>query len=171
MKKDLVAQMAIAYYAQFPHLMREDILHTQEVVSCTRLIAGGAGGSGGEVEMQECAAWLHDIGCPQAKEIHGNSAPPHQMCEGRKVTQELLEPLDYFTAEQKTWLAEVVGTHHQHPKAVELGYLPLFEADLLVNILSGYYPREKAPHLSQTMLRTDTGKRLAQSLLGDTLLA
>ena len=38
---DIIARVVIDYYTKFPELMRSDILHTQEVVSYTRVICVG----------------------------------------------------------------------------------------------------------------------------------
>lgn len=166
MIKDNIAKFVIEYYSNFPHLMREDILHTQEVVSYTRLIAIGEGQTEEQVDLLECAAWLHDIGCPRSKEIFGNSLPINQQNVGREVTTELLKSFDELSQAQKDWLADVVGRHHQHKYAIELEFAPLFEADLIVNILSGYYKPEQAEHLFSTLMTTNTGRELFKKVVG-----
>ena len=165
--KDQIADKVIQYYAQFPELKREDVLHTQEVVSYTRLIAVGEGYSDSKVALLEMAAWLHDIGCPRSKELYGNSLPVNQQNVGREVTEELLQPFDKLSKEEKAWLANVVGTHHQLPKATEYDFIPLFEADLIVNCLSGYFSKEKAPHLYDTMMQTNTGRKLFRLMVAE----
>ena len=162
--KDAIALMIVKYYAQFPELKRDDVLHTQEVVSYTRMIAVGEGLNEREVALLEMAAWLHDIGCPRSKELFGNSLPVNQQNVGREVTTELLADID-LPHTDKAWLEEVVGTHHQYPKAVANNFLPLFEADLIVNILSGYHPKEKAQHLYDTMMTTATGREIFRCMI------
>lgn len=157
---DNIAEMVVRYYAQFPELKRDDVLHTQEVVSYTRMIAVGEEMTDKKVALLEIAAWLHDIGCPRSKELYGNSLPVNQQNVGREVTLELLEPINELTHNEKQWLADVVGTHHQYPKAVELDFLPLFEADMIVNCLSEYHSKEKHQHLLNTMIKTATGREL-----------
>ncbi|MFI3291928.1 MAG: HD domain-containing protein [Rikenellaceae bacterium] len=164
--KDLVANIAIEYYSRFPELMRDDILHTQEVVCYTRLIAVGENIPTTEVDLLEAAAWMHDIGCPRSKEIYGNSLPENQQRVGKVVADELLADLEVLNKEEKQWIADVVASHHQFSKVEELGFAPLFEADLIVNILSGYHPLNKAQHLYESMMRTQTGKRLFRTLIG-----
>ena len=58
------------------------------------------------------------------------------------------------------WLVKVVGTHHQLPMAKEYGFEALFEADLIVNLMEGYYPKEKAALYEKNMVRTASGKAL-----------
>ncbi len=163
--KDLVANIVIKYYSRYPESMRGDILHTQEVASYTRLIALGENVPTIEIDLLEAAAWLHDIGCPRSKEIYGNSLPENQQSVGRTVTADLLASVEVLNSAEKQWLADVVGTHHTFSRVSELGFGPLFEADLIVNILSGYHPREKAQHLFDTMMVSETGKSLFKLLI------
>lgn len=149
--------------------MREDILHTQEVVSYTRMVAIGEGLSQKEVDMQEIAAWLHDIGCPRSKEIYGNSLPQNQQRVGKDVARELLEDITYLTEDEKEWIMNVVGTHHQFAESQRLSFTPLFEADLIVNILSGYYKKEQAENLYKTLITSKTGKCLFSTVVGGVL--
>ncbi|MFR9661923.1 MAG: HD domain-containing protein, partial [Rikenellaceae bacterium] len=130
-------------------------MHTQEVASYARLIAAGEGMAEDEIALHEIAAWLHDIGCPRSKEIYGNSLPQNQQSVGREVAAGLLANVDSLSHEQKFWLVDVVGSHHQFKSAQELHFEPLFEADLIVNILSGYYPKESAEKMFQSMMKTD----------------
>ncbi len=148
----------------FPHLMRDDILHTQEVVSYTRLIASGENLSERQVDLLEIAAWLHDIGCPKSKEIYGNSLPTNQQNVGRDVVSEFLESFTELSQEEKTWLVDVVGTHHRVDSAQSLAFMPLFEADLIANILSGYFPRENAEQLYTRNVKTKSGKALFKTI-------
>ncbi|MFI3321425.1 MAG: hypothetical protein R3Y50_02740 [Rikenellaceae bacterium] len=162
--KDTIAQMVITYYAKYPS-MREDILHTQEVVSYTRLIATGEGLDSKSVDMLEMAAWLHDIGCPEAKEIYGNSLPVSQQIVGRIETDKLLSNISTLTPEQKSWLSNVVGTHHQHRSANEFKFMPLFEADIIANFLSGYYEMTQAQHYYNRLIGSNSGKMLFRTLV------
>ena len=115
--------------------------------------------------MLGAATWLHDIGCPMSKEIYGNSLPKNQMKVGYEVTKELLANVDYLDDTHKEWLAKVVGTHHNLNSAIELKYQPLYEADLIVNILSGYYSKDKAPNIFNTAVKTESGKKILEKLI------
>ncbi len=161
---DVIATKVVEYYSDYD-LMHEDLLHTQEVVTYTRMIAVSEGIDEGRVTMLESAAWLHDIGCPQSKQLYGNSLPENQQKVGRDVTRELLSGIDGISQDDKKWLEDVVGSHHQFKYAETLAFQPLFEADLIVNILSGYYSREQAPHLYRTLMRSESGKRLFNTLI------
>ncbi len=162
--QDQIAEIVIDYYAQFPDSMREDILHTQEVVAYTHMIALGEGLSEERLVLMECAAWMHDIGCPRSKDIYGNSLPVNQQSVGGEVCEELLHDFVPLSSFAKRWIIDVVKSHHQAQSATKLAFEPLFEADLIANLLSGYHEREKAQMLFDTLVTTDSGKRLFRGL-------
>ena len=163
---DKAAKMMVDYYAEYSSSMREDILHTQEVVAYTRMIAVGENMSQRAVEMQCVAACFHDIGCPLSRERYGNSLPVNQQKVGAEVASRLLETMDCLTDDEKSWVTKVVGTHHQYRYAKELHFEPLFEADLIANLLSGYFAKEKAEHLFSKMMTTNAGKSLFLTIIG-----
>ncbi|WP_300724804.1 HD domain-containing protein [uncultured Bacteroides sp.] len=161
--KDRLARKVTDYYIE-NEPAAEQIVHTQSVAAYTRLIATGEGWDTHQIELVEIAAWLHDIGCPNSRRIYGNSLPIHQQCEGKKMVEEWLKDENALTEEEKRWLADAVGGHHQFRSAVQLRFEPLFEADLIVNLVEGYYPMNKARHLFDTMMTTATGKDLFSRL-------
>jgi uncharacterized protein len=160
--KDDVMRRVIEYYAE------EDVLqiaHTQCVANYTYIIARGEGRTERDVVLLEIAAWMHDIGCPSARQKYGNSLPVNQQTEGRSITQEWFEGTDVLTADEREWLADVVGTHHECAEARRLGAEPLYEADVIVNVLEGYYKMEQAGHLYDTVIRSKTGRDMYGCLI------
>ncbi|MFI3303699.1 MAG: HD domain-containing protein [Rikenellaceae bacterium] len=156
---DRLSRCVVEYYAAYSVDIHDDIQHTQEVVCYTEMIASGEGFEAVDREMQIAAAWLHDIGCPRSKELYGNSLPQNQQSVGREVTKELLHSKgDLFGESEIEWLSEVVGRHHQAGDVESYNFRPLFEADLIVNLLSSYHPRENAPMLYEKLMRTQTGR-------------
>jgi hypothetical protein len=140
-------------------------MHTQSVAHLTKLIATGEGMAANAVELQEIAAWLHDIGCPPSRLKYGDSKPPHQEQEGKLLVHEWLDENSDFTPQEVEWLADAVGGHHRLTQARRLHFRPLFEADLMVNLFEGYYP----PRLAQKFIdsgavSTQTGIKLFQEL-------
>lgn len=162
--KDEIARKVIDFYAANPPVW-EQIIHTQAVASYARLIAAGEGMDEKQVNLHEIAAWLHDIGCPAARKLYGNSQPVHQQTEGEKLAVEWLAPIKELPESEKQWLAKVVGTHHEQHAAHSLHFEPLFEADLIVNLIEGYYAMEKAPSLYEKMVTTATGKALFEEII------
>lgn len=159
--KDKIARRVIDFYTQNPPV-EEQIVHTQAVANYARLIASGEGMDEQAVDLHEVSAWLHDIGCPAARLKHGNSNPPYQMEEGRRIVKEWLKDDPNLANEEKLWLAETVGSHHIFKKAKELHFEPLFEADLIVNLWEGYYNKEHASEYEK-MVTTKTGLTLFRS--------
>jgi hypothetical protein len=153
---DRIAANVITYYAKNDV---QQIAHTQCVVSYTHLIASADNRQQHNNELLECAAWLHDIGCPSAKKKYGNSKPEHQMSEGRIIAPQILAKENALNDQEKKWITDVVGTHHQLRSALELHFEPLFEADLIVNLLEGYYPMTQAETFLK-MVHTPMGRKL-----------
>ena len=146
------------------------VIHTQSVVSYTGLIAVGEKLDQHVVNLLEISAWMHDIGCPSSYALYGNSLPVNQQTEGRIITESWLNDTTELTQAEKKWLVDVVGSHHEFDSAKQLCFEPLFEADLIVNLIEGYYPMEKAGHLYRTLIRTESGKKLFKTVLKDPVI-
>lgn len=154
-----IAEKVVGYYAVNPPTAGQ-IMHTQSVAHFTRLISDGD-------EMQELAAWLHDIGCPPARAKYGNSNPPHQEAEGKLLVHEWLDGDNLFSPKEVEWLADAVGGHHRLTEARRLHFEPLFEADLIVNLFEGYYPMESAKRFIESgAVSTAKGLQLFKTLFG-----
>lgn len=158
---DDIALRAIRYYVATD---ASQIAHTQCVASYTRLIAAGEALPPRRIELLECAAWLHDIGCPESRRKYGNTLPVHQMAEGERIVRLWLADERRLTETEKAWIAETVGGHHRVDKARELHFEPLFEADLLVNLNEGYYDRGQAAALIGKLATTASGTALLNTL-------
>ncbi|MDH6358371.1 HD domain-containing protein [Parabacteroides sp. PF5-9] len=161
--KDRLALEVVGYYAR-QEFADKHIIHTQAVANYTRLIAVGEGMDENQSALQEIAAWFHDIGCPESYKKFGNTLPVNQQREGYILTQEWLKDEADLSSKEKEWLADVVATHHQFKSANELGFLPLFEADLIVNLLDGYYSEGQEQHLYDKLMQTKTGKELFEKI-------
>ncbi|MCD7851082.1 MAG: HD domain-containing protein [Parabacteroides sp.] len=140
--KDKLALRVIEYYTQQEQAEKQ-IIHTQAVANYTRLIAVGEKLGEQTVDLMEMAAWMHDIGCPSASLKYGSTLPEYQQKEGRIIAVDWMKNIHCLTPDEKQWLVDVVGSHHQFRAVRELRFEPLFEADLIVNLLEGYYPKEK----------------------------
>ncbi len=157
--KDQIATRVIEYYAATPPV-EEQIMHTQAVANYTRMISVMAGMDSHTTDLMEIAAWLHDIGCPNARNHYGDSLPAHQQTEGEKLVREWLKDETQLTDDEKEWLALAVGHHHQHTSAVELHFEPLYDADLIVNLWEGYYDKEQAEEKFRKLVCTKSALRL-----------
>jgi HD superfamily phosphodiesterase len=102
----------------------------------------------------EMSALLHDIGCPNA---------PNQEKEGKPLAEQMLSGYPMPEAD-KALIAEVVGAHHHLNTLKTLGFEILAEADLIVNLLEGYYKKEQAQHLYDHFVTTESGKELYRNM-------
>ena len=142
------------------------IAHTQAVIDYTERIAELEGLAARRIFLLKTAALLHDIGCPAARAAYGKSLPPYQEAEGERIVRELLPKYPEFTAAEADYLARVVGSHHRIGPAKELRFEPLFEADLIVNLLEGYFERAKAGFYREKMVTTAAGRKVFDLVLG-----
>jgi len=142
------------------------IAHTQAVTDYTGRIAELEELEPRRVCLLKTAALLHDVGCPAARALTGRSLPPDQEREGAKIARELLAKHGGFSAEEADWIASAVGAHHRIGMARELHFEPLFEADLIVNLLEGYYDRAQAEFYRDKMVRTAAGRRIFDLVFG-----
>lgn len=149
------------------YFLKEDktqIPHTQCVASYTHFITTGENMPEHEAELMEIAAWMHDIGCPSSKKKYGNTLPAHQEEEGRIVAEKLLKDIDGLNGEEKAWIANVVGNHHKRAEVDRLKFAPLFDADCIVNMVEGYYPKDKAETYLEKAMSTKFGKEIFKKL-------
>lgn len=78
------------------------------------------------------AAYLHDIGIPEAEKKHGSTAAEFQEAEGPAVARSILEKLG---AKEKliNEVCDIVGRHH-HPRSTDsINFKAVYDADLLEN--------------------------------------
>ncbi|WP_288591646.1 HD domain-containing protein [uncultured Victivallis sp.] len=136
------------------------IAHTQCVHDYTRLLAAKSGVEPHRAMLLEIAAILHDIGCPAAREKYGDSRPPRQEEEGKRICRDWLPEYPELSCADIDYVAEVVGRHHRFSEAKRLEFIPLFEADLIVNLFEGYYPLDRAAELKEKLVTSVAGREL-----------
>jgi len=95
------------------------------------------------------------------------------MEEGIPVATQILEEFsdNEFSREEKQWIVDVVGKHHRFADAQRLNFLPLFEADLIVNFFEGYFSINRAPQYYERLMTTTTGRDLFQKFFLTTTLS
>lgn len=142
----------------------EQIRHTLDVADYTVRLAKAMGCDEHLVDLLHIAALLHDIGCPKARLLHGKSLPPYQEQYGKEIATEWLKDYDELTAEEKGWLADVVGFHHHPRQATEMNFRPLFEGDTIVNMYEGYYKPGQEQHVFDTLMVTEQGRMLFKDM-------
>ena len=79
------------------------------------------------------AAYLHDIGIPEAERKHGSSAPEYQEKEGPPIARSILNKLK-ANEDLVDEVCDIVG-HPHHPGPDEsLNFKVVFDADLIANL-------------------------------------
>lgn len=114
------------------------------------------------------AAYLHDIGIPEAEKKYRSTAARYQHMEGPPIAKAILEKLD---ADQKLIdeVCDIVG-HHHNPRPNETNNFKIvYDADLLVNLEQrknkyGATNKFLEKHIEKRFL-TRAGRDLAQSVL------
>lgn len=146
----------LEYYARTD---MSQIDHTLKVTYLTRRIAEKEGYSKQAADILETSALLHDIGCPNSKLKYGNTLPANQEKEGMIVAKEILSDEKYsdIDSEIKERIIKIVGGHHQKNKAIELKFMPLFEADAIINMTEGYF---KNVDIARRLLKSHTSLQI-----------
>lgn len=161
--KGLVTQLHKEVIEYFAATDMSQIGHTEAVHNFAQLIASLERCDEHKQAMIEMSALLHDIGCPNAKIKYGNTNAPNQEKEGKPKAEEILAKYS-MPEEDKTLLAEVVGKHHHLKEVQALGFAILAEADLIVNLLEGYYNLGQAAHLFDSFMVTKSGRDLYRNM-------
>lgn len=158
--KDKILKDILSYYAKRDI---SQISHTLKVAYFTRFIAEEENYSKIDTEILEICALLHDIGCPNSKQKYGNTRPCNQEKEGMLVAKEILYQQKYSdqSNEVKERIINAVGSHHQKPKATNQKFMPLFEADAIVNMSEGYF---SSPIIARKLIDSKTGLEIFDSI-------
>lgn len=111
----------------------------------------------------EVAAIAHDIACPLCREKYGNTNGKYQEEEGVPLTKELLSDCD-MSESQIERVAYLVGHHHTLQEIDGIDYQILIEADYMANATENGYSRENIENFMSKIMKTESGKRLAQDI-------
>jgi HD superfamily phosphodiesterase len=114
------------------------------------------------------AAFLHDIGIPEAERIHGSAATEYQEKEGPPIARSILKKLK-ADEELVDEVCDIVG-HHHHPGPDEsLNFKVVFDADLIANleetIKDNPMETDKLTEIIEKKFLTAAGKKEARQVL------
>ncbi|MGM0453133.1 MAG: HD domain-containing protein [Thermodesulfobacteriota bacterium] len=138
--------------------------HATRVARHAEAIAGEAGG---DMAVILAAAYLHDIGIPEAEKKHGSSAGKYQELEGPAIARNIMTDLGASQALIDE-VCDIIGRHH-HPAADEtVNFQVLYDADRIANIedkqkekaIDGYRIEE----LIRKSFFTNAGQKRAENL-------
>ena len=140
-----------------------DIEHFLKVHAYTRLIGLSEGLDADMQETLEIAAVVHDISCPMLREKYGHANGKLQ----EETSEEILRPflhafdIDKSIAER---IIRLVSRHHTTENVDGIDHQILLEADFLVNASEGHMEKETVRRFRDEIAKTDTGKRLFDSI-------
>ncbi|MFC1495011.1 HD domain-containing protein [Thermodesulfobacteriota bacterium] len=123
---------------------------------------------GGNLSVILTSAYLHDIGIKEAERKHNSNAPRYQEEEGPPVAREILEKLEAQEGLIEE-VCDIIG-HHHHPREEEtVNFKVLYDADRITNLEERQNETpvdlEKIKKIIDSSFLTDSGKRLAESVL------
>ena len=117
------------------------------------------------------AAYLHDIGIPEAERKHGSGAAKFQEAEGPPVARTLLEKLGAAPGLVDE-VCDIVGRHHSPGPEESVNYRCVHDADLIVNLEEAEKKREeplsskRLESIVEKSFLTETGAKMAREVLG-----
>jgi hypothetical protein len=121
----------------------------------------------GNLAVILCAAYLHDIGIPEAERKYNSTAARYQEQEGPPIAREILDKLGAKEALIDE-VCDIIG-HHHHPKEDDdVNFKVLYDADLIVNleeqIKENPKEGEKLEELIAKTFLTESGQKEARKL-------
>ena len=122
----------------------------------------------GNMAVILAAAYLHDIGIPEAERKYNSSAARYQEKEGPPIARAILEKLG---AQEKMIEAvcDIVGRHH-HPRPEEdIAFKVVYDADLITNLEEQHKEtpinRDRLDGIIEKSFLTAGGKEEARAVL------
>lgn len=117
-------------------------------------------------KILDLAAILHDIGIRPSEEKYGRCDGKLQEQEGPVYAMQLLKEFSEVTEEERDRICYLIGHHHTYQNVEGMDYQILLEADFLVNAYEDELPREAILTFKQKVFRTETGKKLLDTMFG-----
>jgi putative nucleotidyltransferase with HDIG domain len=123
---------------------------------------------GGNMAVILCAAYLHDIGIPEAERKYNSAAPNYQEQEGPPVARRILEKLGAKKSLVDA-VCDIIGHHHRPQPNDGLDFKVLYDADLIANLEESHkeapIQSRKMQQLLQKTFLTDGGREEAKKVL------
>ena len=111
------------------------------------------------------AAYLHDIGIPEAERVHGSSAGNFQEIEGPPIAEEILARLNTEDVLANS-IVKIVGNHHTSGAIDSTEFRIIWDADALVNF-AAVLPDKSEAHIESVLqghMVTEAGYRMARNI-------
>jgi len=119
----------------------------------------------GDPVLTLTAAYLHDIGIPEAERKHGSCAGNWQEIEGPPVARVILMELGADLSFIEL-VAEIVGNHHTSRAVNSSAFRIIWDADALVNLAEVLPSKsaEQAESILKNHMVTEPGLQMARKL-------
>lgn len=167
MNTHLHEQMTVAQIMErmiaFSEGNMHDIDHLIRVWTYAKIIGELEGLDADAQYILEVSAITHDIACPLCRGKYGNTNGKHQEEEGAPLVRAFLADTG-MTEAQIGRIAYLVGHHHTIDGVDALDWQILIEADYIANATENSYSEKNVRSFVQKIMKTDSGKRLAQSI-------
>ena len=111
----------------------------------------------------EAAAIVHDIACPLCREKYGSTNGKHQEREGEVLVRAFLADKGFTTAQTER-IAYLVGHHHSFDNVDGPDYQILLEADYIANACENGYPRSNVENFLRRIAKTESCRRILESI-------
>jgi len=159
--KDRVAIEMKKYFGQ-------DFRRIGHAVKVARYAEQISGEEQGDLAVVLIAAYLHDIGIPEAERKHDSSDSRYQEKEGPPLAREILSRIGAMP-DLIEEVSDIIGRHH-HPRPEETtNFKVVYDADQLVNLEEVLKDETKSQAELMALIEreflTTTGRKLAQSVL------
>jgi HD superfamily phosphodiesterase len=117
---------------------------------------------GGNLDVIEISAALHDVGIPEAERKYNSSAGHYQEIEGPPIARKLLSNLD-LPENDVDHICKIIANHHSGKNINTLEFKIIWDSDWLVNIEDIYdvNNKTKMKKLIDNIFKTKNGKKLA----------
>lgn len=111
------------------------------------------------------AAYLHDIGIPEAERKHNSSAGNWQELEGPPIAREILSTMNVEEA-FVDHVSEIVANHHTRNGVNSPEFRIIWDADALVNFAEVFPQKseEQIESILQDHMETEAGFRIARRI-------
>jgi putative nucleotidyltransferase with HDIG domain len=124
---------------------------------------------GGNMAVVLCAAYLHDIGIPEAEKKYNSAAPNYQEQEGPPIARRILEKLGAREPLIEE-VCDIIGHHHRPQPDDSLNFKILHDADLITNLEETHketpIQSDRMQQLLEKSFLTDGGREEAAKVLG-----
>ena len=140
-----------------------DIEHFLKVWGYARTISKAEELSSFRQEVVETAAIVHDISCPYCRRKYGSAPWDKQEAESAALLAEFFQGED-MAGDVKNRVVYLVSHYHTPALIDDVDFQILIEADYLVNASEHGFSKEKIKEFGNAWFRTETGRKLLQTM-------